>query len=178
MSASWATASATPATAQGAAHASCRDDGYLDLFRQDGTAFASEPECHRYAARGAPLVHLKVTETEPWRTVKGQYILTEEAGYGLRPGSAVEKCGTHFEAPDWCWPPRTVAADGSHSATSGMYWDEEWGGWYPESGTFFCWYPAQSPGYLTGIYLVATTASGSPVRSRTIAPTGCGGGIF
>lgn len=154
--------------------ARCADGGHRDVFRQDGTAFASEAACHRYAASDA-LVHLAVTQTGEFATVKGRFVLTDEAGYGLLPGSGVVKCGIPPEQPDWCWPARTVAADGTHAASSGMYWDEESGGHQPEPGTFFCWVPQIIPsGHVTGIYLVGTTAAGAPVRSRTIVPTGCG----
>lgn len=153
----------------------CADDGHLDLFRQDGSAFATEAACRRYAATGE-LVHLAVIQTGVFPTVRGNYVLSEERGDGLLPGTDVAKCGVSPEGgADRCWPPRTVASDGTHAATSGMFWDEELGGHHPELGTFFCWEPhIIASGHVIGIYLVATTAAGAPVQSRTIVPAGCG----
>lgn len=156
-----------------AANAACAHDGHLDLFRQDGTAFGSEAECRRYAAREA-LVHLAVVETGIWRNVKGHFVLSAESGYGLQPGSDVVKCAIPAAGTDECAPPRTVTAEGTHAATSDMHWDEVQGGWHPDPGTFFCWNPHIIPVYVTGIYLVGTTADASPVRSRTIVPSHCG----
>jgi len=156
-----------------AANSACAYDGHLDLFRQDATAFASEADCRRYAARHA-LVQLAVVETATWRTVRGHYVLSAESGYGLQPGSDVVKCAITATGTDECAPPRTVTAEGTHAATSDMHWDEVQGGWHPDPGTFFCWNPQIVPVYVTGIYLVATTAEGSPVRSRTIVPSHCG----
>ncbi len=149
------------------------ENSSLDLYRQDGTAFGSAAECRRYAAGGLELVHLAVTMTGSFGSVKGHFVLSEDSGFGLLPGSTVAKCGVRPSSDPACVTmPQTVGADGTYAATSGMHWVE--GNWLADPGTFFCWNPYITPVYVTGIYLVATTERGSSVRSRTTA-TGCTG---
>ncbi len=159
---------------QAASERSCittdTSDGYLDLYRQDGTAFASEGACHRYAATGKQLVHLAITRTGTYSDTKAAYFLSEESGYGLRPGSGVSQCRI-FPNSDVCLSPRTVAADGTFAATNGMHREGDGPGpLVGDQGTALCMLAARSG--LDGIYLVGTTAAGSPVRSRT-APARC-----
>ena len=158
------------------ADARCADGGHLDLYRQSGTAFAREQACHAYASAGHELVHLAVEVHNVWFDVKGANMETTDSGFGLLPGSSVESCGTYFDAPEQCRTTGTVAPDGTHSSVNEVYLDYEQGTLVHPPGTYHCFYRVGT-GYLTGIYLVGTTASGRPVRSRTVTEgvaTNCG----
>ncbi|MGI8731322.1 MAG: hypothetical protein ACR2LK_15310 [Solirubrobacteraceae bacterium] len=145
-------------------------DGYLDLYRQSGAAFPSQGACRGYATT-KELVHLAITRTGFLSDVKGTFFLSEETGYGLQPGSGVSQCRIVPDG-DVCLPPRTVAADGTFAATNGVHREPDVPGPYEgDLGTFFC--SAPNPSALEGIYLVGTTAAGSPIRSR-MAPAHCG----